>query len=258
MAMYDNKEIFNKSWDYNYLSEELIQAQWAEFVELKKVITTLYKKNKKPLAILDIGIGSARIPQHLCRIPEMWTMIDSYDGTDNAQDCVILATQTAKDLKITNKLKIYSIDATHLDKWANKYDLILITWFTAGNFYPKNFPFKSYRPTVEPYDLSNNKKFELIFKNLYNLLKEEGEIVLGACYVDNDATRQKQERSYAKMGITIITDKNDSFTATKEGFWSQRFTKDKIFKYLHFIKPEKITFKPLDTYNYAMQVRIKK
>lgn len=46
MEIYDNKEIFEKSWDENYLSEELIQAQWSEFVELKKVITELYQKKK--------------------------------------------------------------------------------------------------------------------------------------------------------------------------------------------------------------------
>jgi hypothetical protein len=60
------------------------------------------------------------------------------------------------------------------------------------------------------------------------------------------------------MGQTIITDKNDSFTATKEGFWSQRFTKDKLRHYLRFVDPAKISFTPLDTYDYAMQVRIRK
>lgn len=48
------------------------------------------------------------------------------------------------------------------------------------------------------------------------------------------------------MGITIITDGKDSFTATKKRFWLQRFTR------------EKISFTLLDTYNYAIQVLIKK
>jgi hypothetical protein len=59
------------------------------------------------------------------------------------------------------------------------------------------------------------------------------------------------------MGMTVITDKTDSFTATKEGFWSQRFSREKIFHYLSFAEPSKINFTPLDTYDYAMQVRIK-
>ena len=44
MAMYDNENTVEKSFDLNYLSEHLLQAQWAEFVELKKVITRLCKQ----------------------------------------------------------------------------------------------------------------------------------------------------------------------------------------------------------------------
>jgi hypothetical protein len=60
------------------------------------------------------------------------------------------------------------------------------------------------------------------------------------------------------MGMTVITDEKDSFTATKEQFWSQRFTRQKLFNYLDFISPDKFTFTDLDTYEYAMQVRIRK
>ena len=48
------------------------------------------------------------------------------------------------------------------------------------------------------------------------------------------------------MGMTIITDGKDSLTATKERFWLQQFTR------------EKISFTVFDTYNYDMQVLIKK
>ncbi|MBC7689699.1 MAG: hypothetical protein H7211_16145, partial [Aquabacterium sp.] len=50
----------------------------------------------------------------------------------------------------------------------------------------------------------------------------------------------------------------DSFTATKEGFWSQRFSPQKLLSYLSFASPKNISFTPLDTYDYAMQVRVKK
>ena len=256
--MYDNKEIFDKSWDKNYLSEELIQAQWSEFIELKKVINKLYNKKKKTLSILDIGVGNARIAKHLSGIHEIWDMVTYYHGTDNAESCVALARETAKELKIDDKVTIHHVDAINLNQWHNKYDLIIITWFTAGNFYPNSFNFKSYNPVEKRLDLSTNEKFELIFSNLYKLLKTRGEIVIGAAYLDNDKTRIKQEQSYKKMGMTIITDAKDSFTATKEGFWSQRFTEEKVKRYLSFVSPEKITFTSLDTYNYAMQIRIEK
>jgi SAM-dependent methyltransferase len=258
MEMYDNKNIFEKSWDKNYLSEELIQAQWSEFVELKKIISELYQKKKIRLSVLDIGIGNARIAKHLSGIPEMWNMVASYDGTDNAEACVLLSRQTAKELKIDDKVTVYLEDAINLDKWNKKYDLIIITWFTAGNFFPTSFNFETYSTSDKRLDLSRNEKFETIFSNLYQLLNTGGEIVIGACYIDNDRTRLKQEDSYRKMGMRIITNEKDSFTATKEKFWSQRFTREKLLDYLSFVEPKKILVKALDTYDYAMQIRIKK
>jgi hypothetical protein len=258
MTMYDNENIFQKSFDENYISEELIQAQWAEFVELKKVITELYLRKKSPITILDIGIGNARIAKHLSGIDDIWQMISLYDGTDNAEACVSLSNQTVKNLNIDDKVFAYLFEATNLSRWEKKYDLIITTWFTAGNFYPENFPFDSYETSGNKLDLSKNEKFETIFSSAYNLLNPEGEIVIGACYLDNESTRKKQENSYLKMGMSIITTPQDSFTATREGFWSQRFTKEKLLSYLHFVTSEKITFTSLDTYNYAMQVRIKK
>lgn len=258
MEMYDNANTVQKSFDEKFLSEELLQAQWAEFIELKKVIAKIYGTKKSPITILDIGIGNARIAKHLSGIPEMWAMIKSYDGTDNSGPCVNLSRQVAKSLKIEDKVTVYFLDAVHLNNLEKHYDLIITTWFTAGNFYPENFPFDNYELCDNKIDLSKNEKFAAIFSVAYKMLNANGEILIGACYRDNENTRIKQELSYKKMGMTIITDKNDSFTATKEGFWSQRFTKEKIYDYLKFVKRNKISFILLDTYNYAMQVRIKK
>jgi hypothetical protein len=155
-------------------------------------------------------------------------------------------------------VKIHLFEAANLDQWSKKYDMVITTWFTAGNFYPDNFPFDTYRGSGQNLDLTSNEKFVTIFRNAYHLLNPGGEIVIGACYIDSDATRLKQEESYHKMGMTVITSPEDSFTATKEGFWSQRFTKEKLLNYLHFVDPAKISFTPLDTYQYAMQVRIRK
>ena len=258
MAMYDNTNTVEKSFDLSYISEHLIQAQWAEFIELKKVITELAIKKNAPISILDIGIGNARIPKHLCGVKEIWDVVGEYDGTDNAMACVDISNKNIAELHIQNKVTAHFFEATNLNKWQKKHDLVITTWFTAGNFYPDNFSFENYKNSGQRLDLSKNEKFDTIFSAAYNLLNPGGELVLGACYLDNESTRQKQEESYNKMGMTVITDARDSFTATKEGFWSQRFTKEKLYNYLHFAAPEKIIITPLDTYNYAMQVRIKK
>jgi SAM-dependent methyltransferase len=258
MAMYDNEKTVRASFDLNYISEYLIQAQWAEFIELKKVIYEIADRKKAPVTILDIGIGNARIPKHLCGVKEIWDKVALYDGTDNAMACVEISKEEIKRLEISDKVFVYFLDAADLNKWEKNYDMVITTWFTAGNFYPDNFPFQSYQGSGKRLDLSTNEKFTAIMKNAYNLLTPDGELVIGACYKDNDATRLKQEESYRKMGMTVITDKQDSFTATKDQFWSQRFTKDKLFSYLSFIPKEKFQFTSLDTYEYAMQVRVRK
>lgn len=258
MAMYDNENTVKVSFDLNYISEYLLQAQWAEFIELKKVIHEIAERINSPVAILDIGIGNARIPKHLSGIKDIWDKVAYYDGTDNAMACVEISNEEIDRLGIGDKTVAHFFDAANLATWQKKYDMVITTWFTAGNFYPDDFPFDSYKESGKRLDLTTNKKFTSIFRSAYNLLNPGGEIVIGACYKDNDSTRLKQEESYRKMGMTVITDEKDSFTATKDCFWSQRFTKEKIFSYLDFIPQNKFKFTSLDTYEYAMQVRIRK
>lgn len=58
--------------------------------------------------------------------------------------------------------------------------------------------------------------------------------------------------------MNVITSKEDEFVATKEGFWSERFTKEKIYKYFYWVHREKIKTIPLDTYNFAQALIISK
>jgi hypothetical protein len=258
MAMYDNENTVKASFDLSYVSEYLIQAQWAEFIELKKAIHEIAERKGAPVSILDIGIGNARIAKHLSGIKDIWDKVALYDGTDNAMACVDISNDVIAELAIEDKVSAFFMDAKDLDKLNKKYDMVITTWFTAGNFYPDDFPFNSYKGSAKRLDLTTNKKFTSIFRSAYALLNLGGEIVIGACYKDNNSTRLKQEESYQKMGMTIITDEIDSFTATKDQFWSQRFTKEKLFSYLDFIPQTKFKFIDLDTYEYAMQVRIMK
>ena len=257
-GIYETEDSVTRSFDQDFIPEELLQAQWAEFIELKKIITEKYLLNKRPISLLDIGIGSARVPKHLCGVPEIWEMVGKYDGIDNAWPCINLSRKVIEDLNIGNKVSAQFLQADAITSLNRKYDLVITTWFTPGNFSPDDFPFESYDPSHQRLDLSKNQKFEKIFSSAYQLLAPDGEIVLGSCYIDNDNTRKKQEAFYRKLGMNVITDAEDEFTATKERFWSQRFTKGKMLNYFSDVPSEKILFTPLDTYNFAMLVRIKK
>ncbi|MEP6846407.1 MAG: hypothetical protein ABI861_10405 [Panacibacter sp.] len=258
MSIYETEDSVIRSFDKDFIPEDQLQTQWAEFIELKKIINEQYHLQKRQVTILDIGIGSARIPKHLCGIPEIWDIISCYDGIDNAIPCINISKKVAADLNITDKVSVHFLEAHQTHTLNKKYDLIITTWFTGGNFYPENFPFETYNSAGQRLDLSKNERFEKVFSTAYQLLSPGGEIVIGSCYIDNDNTRKKQESFYKKMGMTVVTDNEDTFTATREKFWSQRFSKQKIFDYFSYVPKANICFTPLDTYNYAMQVRIKK
>jgi SAM-dependent methyltransferase len=255
MEMYDDPKHVKDTFNEDNLSEYLLQAQWAEFTELKKAISEIYKRKKSKLAVLDIGVGDARIPKHLSGIDEIWSMISKYDGIDVAQNCIDISEKVAKDLNLTNKMNVKLLDAVNLKALNRKYDLILSTWFTVGNFYPFNFDFKNFKHG-DP--MLKNDKFEKIFQQAYNMLNPKGEIIIGSMYIDNNETRKKQETAYKHFGWTITSDKTDCFTSSKEGWWSQRYTQKRVHDYLNFIPKSKISFIALDTYGYAMMVRIKK
>lgn len=257
MSIYDTEQSVKKSFDENFIPEEQLQTQWSEFIELKKVISNLYTKNKKPITILDIGVGDARIVKHLCGI-EIWDCVEMYHGIDNAEPCLIISNRAIKEYNIGNKAKVSFLEANQLNTLTEKYDIVMTTWFTAGNFYPDDFSFINYKDDGKTLNLESNPRFEKIFFDAYNLLNPNGEIILGAVYIDSENTRKKQEHFYIKLGMEVITDQNDSFTATREKFWSQRFTQEKLLRYFSFVDPTKITFTPLDTYDFAMQVSIKK
>jgi len=256
--MYDDKNHLGTFNEEN-LSEYLLQAQWAEMVELKKALCEIndraQSKLESKLDILDIGIGNGRIPKHLSGIEEIWDDVHSYEGIDIAQNCVDLSTRVARENGIEDKVRIRLLNATDIDKLDGEYEVILSTWFTAGNFYPEEFSFSSFR---QGYDLSSNRKFEMIFRKAYDKLRVGGEIIIGSIYLDNGMTRLRQEDAYKHFGWTIITDERDSFTASKEGWWSQRFSEEQIYNYLRFVPRENISLIPLDTYDFAMMIRIRK
>jgi hypothetical protein len=258
MAMYDDTNTVKTSFDLSYITEDLIKAQIAELYHLKKIIRTLYVQVKRPIRLFDIGIGNARVPEGLFNDAEIASMIEQYDGIDNAQACVELATQKINQLNLSHKIKAQLFDAQQLHLWPTSYDMVICTWFTPGNFYPPDFNFETYPVNNQFLNLYRNPVFENVFKSAYQLINNGGLLLLGATYIDVNSTRLKQEKAYEKMGMQIITSENDSFTATKQGFWSQRFTKEQLTRYLDFAPAEKIVFTSLDEEEFALQVCIHK
>lgn len=264
--MYGNKKSDN-TLNPNYMTTFLKNAQIEEFKQLLNLIDEVYLKIKKPLEILDIGVGDGRIPLMLSKNKFM-EKISLFVGIENSLIEFNKATNVMLKSKLNEKVKIAYFNALDLGKkGANKivnqkYDLIICTYFTPGNFKPDGIRIGTNKGNrIAPYSkdsLDPNKNFIKVFKSAHEMLAFDGKIFLGSIYIDTDENRKRQEEFYKKCGMTVITSENDSFTATKEGFWSQRFTKERLYQYLSWIHKDKIKFIPLDNYNFAQAIIISK
>jgi len=253
--MYDNPDRLTETFDSENLTKELREAQKSEFRHLLVVMKELSYSLERPLRILDIGVGDGRVLQKIHSRTEDWELVDAYHGIDIADNCVSASRTLIADLGIQNAF-VGKLDACDLSRLKNQsYDLVICTWFTAGNLYPDSFNFENFN---HDFDLTENVKFTRVFKQAYERLNSGGEVVIGSAYLDNEPTRKKQEEAYRHFGWKVITDQRDSFTAAENGWWSQRFTPDLIRSYLNFAPPENINFIPLDNEEYAVMVRIKK
>lgn len=264
-VVYKNKKV-HLTLDPNYMTPYLKKAQVSEFKQLLKLINDMCLKTKKKLRILDIGVGDGRILLLLNK-NDIWEKIDLFVGIENSQMEVQRAIKNIQDSKLGHKVKIVYFDALNLEGKKNelpeqKYDLIICTYFTPGNFKPEEIKIETdkngYIVSYLKSSLSPNKNFIQVFKSAYEMLGENGKLLLGSVYIDTDVNRKRQEKFYKKCGMKVITSKNDSFTATKEGFWSERFTKDRIYNYFYWVDKAKIKFIPLDTYSFAQAVIISK
>lgn len=256
MNIYDTKEKINSTFDPAFIPEEQLQTQWSELIQIKKAIYNLYHQKNRKIAILDIGVGTGRIINHLSGISEIWNCIESYHGIDNNEHCLSIAKQNLTDWKLGTNVSLSQLAARDINTLGRKFDIILTTWFTAGNFYPENFDFSQYDPSRKRLSLKHNPAFTSLWFTARKMLKKNGLVILGSCYHQNHSTRTKQENFYRQCKMTVITDAKDSFTATKEGFWSQRFKPRQVKKYLKHAGFKKIKLIDLDDYAFAFQVQM--
>lgn len=258
--MYGNKKVDN-TLNPNFMTPFLKNAQIAEFYQLLKIIEEMYSKTNRQLKVLDIGVGDARIPLMLSK-SNKWSNINLFVGIENSQIEVDKAVKAVEDAGLEEKVSIVNLDALNIETQKNalseqNYDLIICTYFTPGNFKPGEIDINKI-PFYSKELLKPNKNFAKVFKSAYEMLNSGGVMLLGSIYIDTNENRRRQEEFYKKCGMSVVTSSDDEFTATKEGFWSERFTKEKIFEYFYWVTKENIKIIPLDNYNFAESVVISK
>ncbi|MBI5414509.1 class I SAM-dependent methyltransferase [Candidatus Peregrinibacteria bacterium] len=195
--------------------------------------------------ILDIGVGQGR--HALKYAPQS----EKYIGVDIAEDMINTTRKSAEKHGIQNIYLIHS-DAEFLDDVpGDSVDRVLCMYFTAGNFRKDNFNVAKY----EKGEITKNEKFIAILRHMYRILKK-GSIYL-TVYKQCTATKNMQFEFYSKTGQHILNaHTNDPFMATKEGFWSLRFTKELMLGNLAHvgIRPDQVVFHDLNEISWIVEI----
>ena len=264
-VMYSSEEV-ERTLNDTFLTDALRVARKKELELLQEELGTLYDFFKTPLKIFDIGVGDGYVPINLQR--KLLNNIEGYIGIDNSLRELKQFEKNVHEAKLENKIRAFEFDANNLadvsfhQKLPLPFHAVICTYFTPGNFRPDEIKLeedeaghiKSYPIEI----LNPNKKFQKVFSEAYKLLCDGGKLILGSIYIDSPTTRLKQEEFYKNCGMHVISTKKDSFTATREGFWSQRFTNEKIYSYFNWIDRNKIKFLPLDSENFAQMIIVTK
>jgi len=262
-VMYNSEEV-ERTLNDNFLTDDLRNARKKELELLQKELFDLHDFFKTPLKVFDIGIGDGYVPINFGK--ELLANIETYIGIDNSARELEHCNKNISKVELSSKIKTFEFDATNLNDQSFRQKLplpfhaILCTYFTPGNFRPDEIKLEEDKfGHIKPYlaeTLNPNKKFQKVFSEAYKLLCKNGKLFLGSTYIESSTTRLKQEEFYKKCGMNIITTEKDQFTATREGFWSERFTEEKIYSYLSWVPRENIKFISLDKENFARMIVI--
>ena len=92
-------------------------------------------------------------------------------------------------------------------------------------------------------------------QSYYNSLKKNGKLFL-TVYKDMPETEAAQRKFYKDTNQTVITDLGSRFVATKENFWSARWTKKSMLSNLAEcgIEPAQVRFNDLNEVSWLVEV----
>lgn len=231
-------ESVQKTLDNSYVPKLILEARQLQDQIIKE------RFHGKPIAIADIGCG------------------DGYHGEIFAPDCLLyhgfeisseMALKTRKRWE-SNGLKnarVFQGDAARAVIPPQTYDVAWSLYFTSGNF-------RDEFDDVNQYDdnyLNQNPAFIRIIRNFYNALKPNGKLFL-TVYKDKPETEDAQRTFYLKTGQTIITDPGSRFVATKENFWSVRWTQESMLSNLAAcgIGPHQVLFNELNDIGWLVEI----
>ncbi len=147
--------------------------------------------------------------------------------------------------------RVFEGDARSLLLPTNTYDIAWSLYFTSGNFRQE---FEDINLYDDAY-LDKNPAFIAIVNRFYEALKQGGKLFL-TVYKDVPKTEAAQREFYQKTGQTVVTPLGSRFVATKEDFWSVRWTEESMLSNLRAcgIEPGQVVFNDLNDVAWLVEV----
>jgi len=216
----------------------------ASIKEARKVQDAIIRERYegKPLAIADIGCGDGYHGEIFGPAAKL------YHGFEISSE---MAQKSRDRWSAIDGAEVFEGDANTMTLEPGTYDIAWSLYFTSGNFRQEFLDLSLYDDDY----LDNNPAFINIVYSFYNALKDGGKLFL-TVYKDVPETEAAQREFYKKTGQTVVTSLGSRFVATKENFWSVRWTKESMLSNLKAcgIESTQVKFNNLNNVAWLVEV----
>lgn len=227
-----------RTLDPNFIHPQILKARQVQ----DRIIEERFKGQN--LRIADIGCG------------------DGYHGELFAPDCELyhgfeISSEMANKTRDRwqeqglDNTAVFEGDAAKVELKPDSYDVVWSLYFTSGNFREE---FSDLRDYDDAY-LDKNPAFIGIVGNFYDALRPGGKMFL-TVYKDKPETEKAQRTFYETTGQEVVTLLGSRFVATKENFWSVRWTERSMLSNLAEcgIDPSQVQFNDLNEVSWLVEV----
>jgi len=229
-------ESVQKTLDNSYVPAPILEARQVQDRLLEERFKGL------PLAIADIGCGDGYHGEIF------GPSAKSYHGFEISSE---MARKAREKFKHIEGAKVFEGDASKFYLAPNTYDVVWSLYFTAGNFRGEFADLSDY---TDDY-LDKNPAFIGIIGNFFRSLKVGGKLFM-CVYKDSPLTEATQRTFYKQTGQTVLTPLGSRFVATKENFWSVRWTEASMLSNLRAcgIEADQVSFNELNEISWLVEV----
>ncbi len=237
LGEYESESV-QKTLDPNFVHPKILEARQIQ----DRIIQERFQGQS--LRIADIGCGDGYHGETFGSDSEL------YHGFEISSEMASKTRKRWQDQGFDHS-QVFEGDAGRVDLPSNFYDVAWSLYFTSGNFREE---FKNLKQYDDAY-LDKNPAFVRIVNNFYKALRPGGKLFL-TVYKDKPETEAAQREFYKMTGQTVVTPLGSRFVATKENFWSVRWTEQSMLSNLAEcgIKPEQVQFNDLNEVSWLVEI----